>query len=109
MHPLPPQIPGGRAHGQSSPSFTPTTRAESKLYVSSGVDHPLVHPAAGTDVKLTEWTQSPSTCFRVKESHLYPLSWGVALGLVALPKNFPPSSSLQVGEGAFEPVLSSLL
>ena len=73
MHPWPPQILGRCAQDRSSqPSFTPTTRAESKLSVSSGMNQMLAQPDAGTDIKLTEGIQYPSTCFRGRERHLSP-------------------------------------
>lgn len=64
-------------------------------------------PAAGTDVKLTWWTQKalPLALGR-RRAISTPLSWGVTLGLI--PKTVPPPSPLHVGERAFKLVLSYL-
>ena len=105
MPPLPPQS-LRCAHGQSSPSFTPPTRAGSKLRLLHVWIRPGP-PAAGTDVKLTWWAEKALPLALGRRRTIFtPLSWGVTLGLI--PKTVPPSSSLHVGEWAFKLALRYL-
>lgn len=59
-----------RDPGQGQPSFISTTREGSKLSASSAMNQTLVHSAAETDIKFTEWNHGPSTCFKGRERQL---------------------------------------